>query len=102
MAAVPPLPKSFDRQDLEACGFAGWRTWDQLRANDFRPVAGRPAVYVVYRASSAAPSCLESSRGGHFKGKDPSVAIETLRTSWVPGCSAIYIGKADVADRRLK
>jgi hypothetical protein len=102
MAAVPPLPMSFDRRDLEACGFEGWRTWDQLRATNFQPVPGRPAAYIVYRTSSAAPSFLGSSRGGRFKGKDPSVAIETLRASWVPGCSAIYIGKADVADRRLK
>src|SRR5205807_3252231 len=44
----------------------------------------------------------DSNPGGRFKGKDPSVADGTLAASWVSDCNVVYIGKADVADRRLK
>jgi hypothetical protein len=102
MPDAPPLPNSFGRGDLEACGFTGWRTWEQLRATDFRSAPSRPAVYVVYRPSSSGPAFRDANPGGRFKGKDPSVAAETLMASWVSGTNVVYIGKADVADRRLK
>lgn len=102
MPPTPSLPRSFLRPDLEACGFAGWRTWGQLRASNFSAVPDAPAVYVVYRPAATNPSFLDTNPGGRFKGKDPTVGPELLQASWVPDCSVVYIGKADVASRRLK
>lgn len=76
--------------------------WDELRATDFRAVPSSPAVYVVYRSSSSSPEFRDSNPGGHFKGKDPSVTADVLQVNWVPDCGVIYVGKADVADRRLR
>ena len=80
------LPESFQRADLEAAGFAGWRTWDELRADDFAAVPRAPAAYIVYRPSANEPVFLSANPGGHFKGKDPTVAVVRLAPSgpWVP------------------
>ena len=59
-------------------------------------------MYVVYRPAPSAPAFLASNPGGRFKGKDPSVSSAVLQSSWVADCAVVYIGKADVANRRLK
>ena len=102
MATTPALPRSFARHDLEACGFAGWRTWDELRASNFSAVPVGPAVYVIYRPATVNPSFLDANPGGRFKGKDPTVSADLLRATWVRDCAVVYVGKADVASRRLK
>ncbi len=102
MPELLPAPKSFSRVDLEAIGFQGWRTWGALRDTDFATVPAGPAAYVIYRTAVSGPSFLGMNPGGRFKDKDPSVAVEVLNTSWVAGAHVVYIGKADVADRRLK
>jgi hypothetical protein len=102
VSELPSLPKSFSRIDLEALGFEGWCTWAALRKAHFAAVPAGPAVYVIYRAAAAAPSFLGVNPGGRFKDKDPSVPLDVLTSSWVPGAHVVYIGKADVADRRLK
>jgi hypothetical protein len=97
-----PLPVSFQRTDLESAGFVGWRTWEKLRETDFSEVPSAPAAYVVYRPSTGEPSLLATNPGGRFKDQDPSVTVEMLRAKWVPDSLVVYIGKADVASRRLK
>jgi len=99
---MPPLPRSFGRKDLETTGFAGWRTWDQLRASEFSAVPSGSAAYVVFRPAVSQPSFLKANPGGRFKGKDPTVAVDVLKAEWVPDSQVVYIGKADVANRRLK
>lgn len=42
----------------------------------------------------------EVSSGGHFKGRDPTVAVATLQAVWVPGAPAVYVGKAEALRRR--
>jgi hypothetical protein len=96
-----PLPTSFERGDLVATGFMGWRTWTELRESAFTAVPAAPAVYVVFRPTVTAPCFLEVNPGGRFKGRDPTVTIEKLAAKWVPGAYVIYVGKADVASRRL-
>lgn len=101
MRGLPPLPTSFLRADLERTGFLGWRTWSDLRAQDFSGVPSGPAVYVVCAPASDA-SFLDSNPGGRFKGRDPTVSVEMLDANWVYGAQTLYIGKADVTNRRLK
>jgi hypothetical protein len=102
MPQIPPLPESFRRADLEAAGFVGWRTWDELRASDFAGVPSAPVTYVVYRPAVSEPVLLSANPGGHFKGNDPTIATDLLKTRWVSDAHVVYVGKADVAARRLK
>ncbi len=101
MPDLPSLPTSFARADLEAAGFAGWRTWDQLRASAFKAIPTGPAAYVIYRQATTAPAYLEANPGGRSKQRDPSVEPDLLARNWVVGSHVIYIGKADNAERRL-
>jgi hypothetical protein len=101
MTATPPLPRSFSRPDLEIAGFVGWQAWAVLRANGLADVPAGPAVYVVYRPATSGPAFISVSPGGHFKEKDPTVAIPELQANWVADSSVIYIGKADAARKRL-
>jgi hypothetical protein len=102
MPALPRLPTSFLRPDLEAAGFVGWRTWDELRADRFVQIRSGPGVYVIYRHSATDPEFLDVNPGGHFKRRDPTVDVAALEAKWVPGAHVVYIGKADVAAKRLK
>jgi hypothetical protein len=102
MPPLPPLPTSFLRPDLEAAGFVGWRTWDELRADRFVQIPSGPGVYVIYRPSATDPEFLDVNPGGHFKRRDPTVDVAALEAKWVPGAHVVYIGKADVAAKRLK
>jgi hypothetical protein len=100
--ALPGLPARFDRSGLTAAGFIGWQTWADLRSHDYRQVPHASAVYVAYRDTSAPAEFLDANPGGRFKGKDPTVIRADLISNWVSGAHVVYIGKADVADRRLE
>lgn len=102
MSQIPPLPESFRRADLETVGFVGWRTWDELRINDFGGVPHASATYVVYRPSAGEPTFLTANPGGHFKDKDPTIAVDALKAKRVADAHVVYVGKADVTSRRLK
>ena len=53
-------------------------------------------VYVVVRSTAAPPQFLPQSVAGRFKGKDPTVTLETLNLKWLPHTDVLYIGKADL------
>ena len=60
-----------------------------------------PAAYVVYLPARREVNFRDASPAGRFKGRDPTVPVEALRAKWMPGAQIVYIGKADVANRRL-
>ncbi|BBY46624.1 hypothetical protein MARA_00540 (plasmid) [Mycolicibacterium arabiense] len=76
--------------DLDA--FSGWVPFAALPTAD---VPAEPGVYVIVRPTDDAPSFLDVSPAGHFKGKDPTVPVADLQTLWVPGTRIVYIGKAN-------
>jgi hypothetical protein len=43
-----------------------------------------------------------TSSAGHFKGKDPTVAIPVLMPNWVDNTHTVYIGKATSLRARLR
>lgn len=73
-------------------GFTGFLPFSELPASDVPP---GPGVYVVTRTAERVPVFLVQSPAGRFKGKDPTVPVAELQTSWVPGEPVIYIGKAN-------
>jgi hypothetical protein len=51
-------------------------------------------VYLVVRESNRPVCFLETSSGGHFKGRNPSVPVSVLRSRWLDPPKVVYIGKA--------
>lgn len=87
---------------IKAAGFVGFKTINQLRDTKLEDVPGESptdrGVYLVLRTDLNLPVFLEQSIGGHFKGREPTVSIDTLRQNWVDGSFVIYIGKAGASD----
>ena len=79
------------RADLEGLGFVGFVPFNELPTAD---VPREHGVYVVLRVAKTPPSFRATSIAGWFKGRDPTVAEDTLRRAWVEGEDIIYIGKA--------
>ncbi len=82
-------------------GFNGF-----VKVADLRLTSGmipdNGGVYVVVRASDDLPQFLEEGTGGHFKGKNPNVAIAELQNNIVKGSATMYIGKATNLRKRLE
>jgi len=64
-------------------------------------VPDAPGVYAVVRRDSGRPDFLQTSVGGHFKGKEPSVSLDTLRERWVEDAPTVYLGRAGRLRQRL-
>lgn len=92
---------AWTRAALEAEGFVGWVTFEELGAR-LPSVPSDGGVYVVARDSADAPEFLDANPGGRFKGRDPTVELDALRANWVGGATIVYIGKADNLRRRLR
>lgn len=82
------------RSDLERLGFSGFMAVATLRGTQLFEVPQQPGVYALLRPRLDAPAFLETSSGGHFKGKDPTVPVTELAAKWVQGSQVVYIGKA--------
>jgi len=71
-----------------------------LREVGWGDVSSGPGVYAVVGRWKVVPGFLPVSTGGRFKGKDPTVSVETLRAKWVDRASVLYVGKSiDLATR---
>lgn len=80
------------RQALEARGFRGFVPFSLLTAHPVPLVGG---IYVVIKASDAAPTFLAASTAGWRRGSNPAVSTSQLAAKWVEGASILYVGKAD-------
>ena len=89
--------KHFTAVELIGEGFKGFCTFQDLRQQHAQGDGGiprSPGVYVVLRASTAAPQFLAKGFGGTHKARKANVPISELEASWVPGASVMYFGKA--------
>lgn len=82
----------FTRHGLAHSGFEGFVTVADLWASSCADVARIPGIYVVLREDADPPTFLTTSRGGHFKSKDPTVPVRRLTSKWVAGATVLYIG----------
>lgn len=90
---------AFDRTWLRSSHFSGFIALRSMpKGCAVAPTL--PGVYVVTR-TAAAPQFLDRSVGGHFKGKDPTVAIDLLQDKWIDGSETLYIGQSKNIRRRL-
>lgn len=87
---------------LETSGFNGFTRFQDLRNGALKTVPQTEGVYVALRVSSAPPAFLTESCGGHFKGRNPTVATALLEAKWVDGAQVVYVGKANNLQRRLR
>lgn len=79
-------------------GFEGFVSWATLSQRDLPHGGG---VYVVLRESGAPYEFLGKSVGGHFKAKDPTVAVQVLANEWIEDAQVVYIGKATSLRSRI-
>ncbi|MFZ3264411.1 MAG: hypothetical protein WA172_10460 [Terriglobales bacterium] len=86
---------TFDSIDaIRQSGFEGFVTISALQASKCNEVPTKPGVYFILRSDTAPPDFLSESVGGHFKGKNPTVAVGELESKWVEGAVVLNIGKA--------
>jgi hypothetical protein len=88
----------FTRKALEHAGFVGWIPFQSIRSSGCPNTGG---VYVVTFGANDPVRFADSSCGGWFEGRDPSVSMEALHANWVDDAEVVYIGKADILRRRL-
>lgn len=91
----------FTHPELQKSGFIGWLKFADVRLR-LGDIPQSPSVYVVSRDTKLPTAFSETSCGGWFKGRDPTVTSEQLSANWVDGAEVLYIGKADNLRRRLR
>ena len=83
-----------DGKTLKALGFEGFISIGELMAGAKKMIPAQMGVYVILRESNTTPTFLAEGTGGFFKGKNPNVSIDDLKSNWVENTSIVYIGKA--------
>ncbi len=83
-----------EKDMLRTQGFEGFVSMGKLMEGVKSEIPAQMGVYVVLRESNTTPKFLAEGTGGFFKGKNPNVSIDELKSHWVEGTSIVYIGKA--------
>lgn len=91
---MEPIAWHVNVKSLRDFGFTGFQTIGVLRETKLSDVPKSRGVYVVLRENSDDPVFLQTSTGGWFKGKNPTVDQVDLHSNWVKGSPVVYIGKA--------
>ena len=81
-------------RQLRDLGFTGLLPVSSLCRDRCAAIPERPGVYLVLRERRSSVRFLAESPAYHFKGKNPTLAVDELRKRWVPATSVVYIGKA--------
>lgn len=83
-----------DKEQLISRGFVGFKAVWQLDEEQWLSVPHEPGIYAILLPEVSPATFLSESRGGHFKGKDPTVPVSDLTSKWVPNATLLYVGKA--------
>jgi predicted nucleotidyltransferase len=87
-------------EHIRQSGFGGFVTVSTLQKSKCNKVPHEVGVYLVLRPNTKPPYFLDESIGGHFKGKNPTVAVRTLEDKWVDDALVVNIGKAGPGVKR--
>jgi len=79
--------------EIKEAGFLGFKKMSELFI-DSSCVPKIRGVYLVLRPNLKKMEYLQIGTGGHFKGKNPNVSIDELKSNWVENSFVVYIGKA--------
>lgn len=81
-----------DIDNIRGVGFVGFKTFEEIVA-DRGIVPREKGVYLVINPKRTA-DFLHIGNGGYFKGKNPNVPIDFLKSCWIDNTLVVYIGKA--------
>lgn len=79
--------------EIKKAGFTGFKKISDLFA-DASPLPNEKGVYLVLRIHDNEPEFLQVGSGGFFKGKNPNISLQELKSNWVSNVKVVYIGKA--------
>ncbi|WP_417361112.1 hypothetical protein [Galbibacter sp.] len=79
--------------DIKKNGFTGFKLVSELWT-DRSSIPKTKGVYIVINPTFKKTEFINPGVGGFFKGKDPNLSIEDLKTNHVDNSQVVYIGKA--------
>jgi hypothetical protein len=79
--------------EIKKAGFLGFKKMSELFINS-SSVPKIKGVYLVLNPNYKKTDYLQIGSGGYFKGRNPNVSIDELKSNWVDNSLVIYIGKA--------
>ena len=79
--------------DIKKAGFTVFKKMSELFI-DSSSIPKIKGVYLVLNPNFKKAEYLQIGTGGHFKGKNPNVTLDELKSNWVDNSLIVYIGKA--------
>lgn len=79
--------------EIKKAGFTGFKKMSELFI-DSSSIPRLKGVYLVLNPNYEKAEYLQIGTGGHFKGKNPNISYEELKSNWVDNSLVVYIGKA--------
>jgi len=79
--------------EIKKAKFSGFRKMNELFNGSF-PIPKMKGIYLVLNPNYKKAEYLQIGTGGYFKGKNPNVSLEELKSNWVDNSLFVYIGKA--------
>jgi len=79
--------------DIKKAGFTGFKKMSELFI-DSSSIPKIKGVYLVLNPNFKKAEYLQIGTGGHFKGKNPNITLDELKSNWVDNSLVVYIGKA--------
>ena len=82
-----------DLEELKFIGFRGFKSISELW-EDKSEIPKKKGVYIILNPSYENTGFINPGSGGFFKGKDPNVSIDELKSKFLENSKVVYIGKA--------
>jgi hypothetical protein len=79
--------------EMKKAGFTGFKKMSELFI-DSSSIPKIKGVYLVLNPNFKTSEYVQIGTGGYFKGKNPNVPLEELKSNWVDNSLVVYIGKA--------
>lgn len=79
--------------EIKKAGFKGFKRMGELFI-DSSSIPKIKGVYLILNPNYGKAEFLQTGTGGFFKGKDPNVSFDELKSNWVDNSLVVYIGKA--------